>query len=329
MSSKKKNIYLFLGKVILVTLLIVLFIRCFLIESFTVSSPQMETTLHESDRILIDKTAYGIRLPMTLLSIPFTFDNILGMKAYSTLIRMPYTRLFINQLCRNDVVLFNNPVEIDKPLDKRSLLISRCVALPGDSIQMLRNIFFINGKEYEASPNTMNRYSISIDDADYITDLMDRMNIPLREHHKISDTLFLRLNKYEASMLKESISDTICFACCNVDTTVNLRFLIPSKGKTITLDPYNILVYKEVIKQEQVGRGVVENNGILFIDNVKQDKYKFEDDYYWMLSDNSASNQDSRQLGFIPFKNVIGKVLAVWYNSDKSMRENRCFLPIK
>lgn len=329
MSSKKKNIYLFLGKVILITLLIVLFIRCFFIESFTISSSQMETTLHQGDRILIDKTAYGIRLPMTLLSLPFSFDNIFGKRSYSTLIEVPYARLFASRLDANDIVLFNNPVEADKPLDKRSLFISRCVALPNDSVQMSEGIFLINGKVYESSPNSMEQYFINVGDAELFTDLMEKMDIPLREHYKISDTLFLQLNKYEAYMLKESIPDSIRFICGKEDTTVNFRFKIPSKGTTIALNEYNILIYKEIIKQEQIGKSIVENNGMLFIDNVKQDKYRFEDDYYWMLSDNSANNQDSRHLGFIPFKSVIGKVRTIWYNPDKIMRENRCFLPVK
>ncbi len=152
MSSKKKNIYIFVGKVTLVTLLIVLSIRCFLIESFTVSSLQMESTLSENDKVLIDKTAYGIRLPVTVLDIPFTFDNIFGFKSYSSALQFPYKRLFGDEAGRNDVILLNHPLETQKPLDKRSLILSRIVGLPGDSIEIRGEDININGQGYLASP---------------------------------------------------------------------------------------------------------------------------------------------------------------------------------
>ncbi|MFV0420054.1 MAG: signal peptidase I [Dysgonomonas sp.] len=329
MSSKKKNIYIFLGKVILITLLIVLFIRCFLIESFTVSSSQMESTLHQNDRILIDKTSYGIRLPITLLSIPFTFDNIFGMKSYSTLLQAPYTRLFTSQLHRNDIVLFNNPIETDKPLDKSNLLLGRCVALPGDSIEMSNGLFLVNKEEYVTTPNTTEEYIIEHTDYKLINYAINDLDIPLRNHRKINDTLHLQLNRYEAYMLKESLPDSINLVCCSVDTTTNYRLLVPSKGNTIISNENNLLIYKDIIKQEQKDKEIRIEDGTLLIDGIKQDRYTFEDDYYWLLSDNSINSMDSRHLGFIPFRTIIGKALTIWYNPDKEMRCNRCFQPIK
>lgn len=329
MSSKKRNIYIFLGKVILITLLIVLFVRCFLIESFTVSSSQMETTLYEEDRVLIDKTAYGIRLPVTLLSIPFTFDNIFGLKSYSGLIQMPYTRLFASQLGENEIVLFNNPLETDKPLDKRSLLLGRCVGLPGDSIEMREGAFFINKKPYNISPNTLQEYALQDLNWENIKEGMAELDIPLRSYRRISDTLFVQLNRYEAYMLNECLPDSLGLMICGADTTLNYRFMIPSKGKTIELDENNAVIYNQIISSEQENKRVELQDGKLLIDGVKQDTYRFEDDYYWMLSDNSVNNMDSRILGFIPFKTVIGRARTIWYNPEAALRENRCFSSIK
>lgn len=329
MSSKKKNIYIYLGKVILITLLIVLFIRCFFIESFTVSSSQMETTLHKNDRILIDKTAYGIRLPVTLLNIPFTFDNIFGMKSYSTIVQIPYRRLFTSQLNKNDVVLFNNPMEIDKPLDKRYLLMSRCVALPGDSIQMQDGLFVVNGKVYEASPGTTNKYRLKCVDFENVNDSMVGLDISTAACHKIADTLFLQLNRLEAYLLKENLPDSLGFMCCDMDTTMVFSFQIPYKGKIIDLNDRNMLLYNNIIRNEQEGKNIRIEGGALFIDDLKKGEYKFEDDYYWMISDNSTNSMDSRILGFIPFKCIIGKARTVWYNPDQALRDNRCFRSIK
>ena len=123
-----------MGKAVLIALLIVLLVRCFLFESYTVSSSHATQSLVNGDRILVDKTAYGIRMPITILAIPFTFDNLLGMQSYTDAVQLPYKRLFESGVEKEDIVLYNNPMETDKPLDKRSLILNRCVAVAGDSV---------------------------------------------------------------------------------------------------------------------------------------------------------------------------------------------------
>lgn len=327
MSSKKKNIYIYLGKVILITLLIVLCIRCFFIESFTVSSSQMENTLQYGDRILIDKTAYGIRLPITLLSIPFTFDNIGGLKSYSAAIQLPYKRIFSSQVGRNEVVLFNNPTETDKPLDKRSLLLSRCAALPGDIIQFRNDSLFVNDRLHKSSPNRLDKYIIEGINPETLKQVASELDIPLRDFHTVSDTSFLELDDYEQFILGGNLPDSLTIRPYIKGSVSSSKIVIPSKGKTINLNGENILIYGQIIVQE-LGDAAKIENGQLLIDGIKQDTYTFGDDYYWMLSDNVQNSLDSGTLGFIPFKSIIGKARFIWYSSDAASHQNRCFKSI-
>ena len=244
MSSKKKNIYIFLGKVILITLLIVFCIRTFFIEPYTVSTAQMETALVNGEKILIDKTAYGIRMPITILTVPFTFDK------YSDIIELPYKRIFESSVKRNDIVLFNNPSDSLKPLDKGELLLSRCVALPGDSVQVEKTL-----------PDSVQATAIA-------------------------------------------------------NTTSNYKFMVPAKGKTIKLNTEAITIYKQIILLEKGSKAKVVDNK-LYILGEEQKYYTFTDNYYWLLSDNTLKSSDSRSLGFIPFKNIIGKARFIWYSSAK------------
>ncbi len=327
MSSKKKNIYIYLGKVILITLLIVLFVRSFLVESYSISSSQMEATLLDGDEVLIDKTAYGVRLPITLLSIPFTFDTIMGVRSYSSLLELPYKRLFTNRVGRNDIVLFNNPLEINKPLDKQSLLISRCVALPGDIIRMKNNRFFINDNPYMDSPSQMKEYVTVVKDKQELENTLDELDISLHDSYWQSDTLFMQLSRYDAFVLNEYLSDSLKNK--QTDTIAEYAFLIPFKGKIIDLNENNLIIYKQIILKEQQGKAKIED-GKLVIGNAIQNDYTFEDDYYWVLSDNTISALDSRSLGFIPFRNIIGKARLIWYSSyGGHLRSNRCFLSVK
>lgn len=317
MSSKKKNIYIFLGKVILITLLIVFCIRTFFIEPYTVSSTQMETALVNGERILIDKTAYGIRMPITILTVPFTFDK------YSDIVELPYKRIFESSVKRNDIVLFNNPLDTLRPLDKRELLLSRCVALPGDSVHVKNGIFRINERDYVCSPDVTKEYFIKTSNRKNLTEVINELEISVPSSRIEADTVFLRLNKLEAFILNKSLPDSMQVTTL-IDTVSNYKFLIPAKDKTINLDTETIAIYKHIILMEKGSKAKIVDNK-LYILGEEQRRYTFTDNYYWMLSDNTLKSSDSRSLGFIPFKNIIGKGRFIWYSPVKG----RSFSTIK
>lgn len=297
-------------------MLIVLCIRTFLTEPYTVSSKQMETYLSDGDKILIDKTAYGIRLPITILSIPFTFDNIFGLKAYSSAIEAPYKRLLEKSISRNEVVLFNNPTEIEKPIDKRNLLLSRCVAIPGDTIYVRGKEFLINGKQYVTSPDAMEEYCIKQKEEKKIKSVMEDQEIPFRLLKEQPETISVQLSRLEAFIINQHLSDSLSIATKS-DTTQSYQFLVPAKGKTINIERKSLILYKRIIMQEQ-GKKAIFTDDKLFINGAEQEKYTFDDDYYWMLSDNTLNSVDSRSLGFIPFRCVIGRAHSIWYNSEEN-----------
>jgi len=319
MSSKKKKICVFLGKVILVTLLIVLFIRGFFVESFTISSSQMEASLSSGDKVFINKTAYGIRLPVTLLSVPFRFDSIFGGRSYSSLIQLPYKRLLESTVTRNDIVLFNNPVEVDKPLDKRGLFLSRCVALPGDTIEMRQGIFFINDNPYISSPNLIEEYVYAKADDEIITETLVSLGFSTRNRREIQDTVHIHLSRFENYILKESLPEPQVINN-PVSDIPDYELIVPYRGKITELDEQNIAVYEQIIMQEQKGRAVSVVDGKLLIDGTFQKYYTFTDNYYWMISDNADNLSDSRSIGFVPHSSIIGKASYIWQSRNEILQ---------
>lgn len=313
MSSKKRNTYIFWGKVIGFTLLIMFFIRTFLFEAVTVSSTQMETALIEGDRVLINKTAYGIRMPITILSLPFTFDEIGGKQSYSTIVTLPYNRVFEKGVERNDIILFNNPKEVSKPLDKRELLLSRCVGLPGETIRVENGKMVINEKQYNYSPDVISEYYSRADYKGKIKEISENLNIPLSNIKERNDSIFFQLNKVEAYIINENLVDSIALKQ-NIDTTLNYEFIIPYKGQKISLEDSNINIYKQAILQENEDKAILKDKK-LFVGGKELKDYTFRDNYYWVISDNHFSSSDSHSLGFIPFKNIIGRSSLIWHNS--------------
>ena len=102
-------------------LLIVLLFRSFLFEPFKIPSGSMIPTLLIGDFIVVNKFAYGLRLP------------VVNRKFIS-----------IGEPQRGDVVVFRYPV------DPKVNFIKRMVGLPGDTITYRDKQLFINGEQVPA-----------------------------------------------------------------------------------------------------------------------------------------------------------------------------------
>ncbi|ATQ42742.1 signal peptidase I [Caulobacter mirabilis] len=106
-----------------VILLIVLVLRIFLFQPFTIPSSSMKPNLLIGDYIVVSKFSYGF----SRHSIPFSPPLFKG-------------RIFGSAPKRGDVVVFKTPA------NNRTDLIKRVVGLPGDSIQVTDGVLSINGK---------------------------------------------------------------------------------------------------------------------------------------------------------------------------------------
>lgn len=84
-------------------------------------------------------------------------------------------------------------------------------------------------------------------------------------------------------------------------TADDISYIIPEKGNrlynlNLSIDKNWLLAFKR-------------DGGKLKIDDVK--KYKFSQNFYFMLGDNHTQSFDSRYLGLVPEENLIGKTVAV------------------
>lgn len=99
-------------------ILIVFFLRSFLVEPFKIPSGSMIPTLHVGDFILVNRFTYGLRLPIVNKKF-----------------------IEVNQLQRGDVMVFHFPN--DPSVD----YIKRVVGLPGDTLVYRDKRLMINGVE--------------------------------------------------------------------------------------------------------------------------------------------------------------------------------------
>ena len=87
-------------------------IRTFVFEAYVIPTPSMEKTLLVNDFLFVSKFSFGPRIPNTPIAMPFVHHTlpITNSKSYVEWIHIPYTRWFASPIKRNDVVVFNFPV---------------------------------------------------------------------------------------------------------------------------------------------------------------------------------------------------------------------------
>ena len=102
---------------IVIAIVLALFIRTFIVQSFFIPSGSMEPTLLPGDYILVNKFIYGVRVP---------FEG---------------TRLFYQKVpSRGDVIVFIYPKNTSEDF------IKRVIGLPGETVQVTNGKILINNK---------------------------------------------------------------------------------------------------------------------------------------------------------------------------------------
>ena len=267
---------------ILFFLLCLFLLRLYVVESLHISTDAMETTLHKGDFVLVNKLSDAPE--------------------------------------RRDIVLFTSPLRRDSLTSP--MLISRCVGIPGDTIQVNAGSFLVNGEEYPNSPHALNTYLIAPEGEKLFLELIKKLQIPLRDKKTVQSGISLTLTSFEEYQLREELPDAMdsCFA---LQPMAPYTLVVPQKDRAYRLDAASLIACKEAIRTE-LGTKAVFREGKLFVDGKETTFFFFSQDHYWMLSDHADEAVDSRHLGFIPRDHVVGNVLFCWFSREKQ----RCLKPV-
>ena len=275
----------------------------------------------QGDFVVIDKMAYGARLPITPLSI-----TLAGRKRFVDWIQLPYLRLYgYSAVQRNDVVAFNYALADLEPIDQQEEYIKRCVALPGDTVKLIRGEVWVNATRSE-NKTAYQEYRVKSDQAidtaglrraniltGFISETKKELTLYMSPRQadslsRIKTTQSVVIHHFSDDYYPPSVYPHHSSIKWNDDFFGPLW--IPGKGDSILLTPENRLLYQHLIERDEKVALQVRGDTV-FIEGKAKKYYCFKKNYYFLLGDNRHNSIDSRSWGPISEDHLLGKATFV------------------
>ena len=110
-----------------IALILAIVMRSSFVQAYVIPSGSMEPTILVGDHIFVNKLAYGLRIPDSIAGLP-----VPGLSTGRYLVHLA-------PIHRGDIIVFESPRE------RRVELIKRVIGLPGDRIQVIDDVVWLNG----------------------------------------------------------------------------------------------------------------------------------------------------------------------------------------
>ena len=337
---------------LLFAIIVATFVHTYFIQPFTIPTASLEKSLLIGDFLFVSKYNYGARVPMTTVAAPMVHDTLplIHTKSYLKWPQLPYFRFpSFEKIKNNDIVVFNWPGDtvvkffdktgprVDKPIDKKSNYVKRCLGIPGDSLKIIDGIVYVNGKELILPERAKPQFSYVV--------VYDKKT-PIDINTLLQD---LKINTADAPGAMTQNNDSLYFPALTVENAEKLKHVsgftsvtrfvnkkadlsvfphskpwnidnygpiyIPQEGKTVPLDLVSLPLYKRIITEYEGNKLELKGTDI-YVNDKKVNSYTFKQNYYWMMGDNRHRSEDSRYWGYVPENHIVGKPIFIWMSWD-------------
>ena len=241
-----------------------------------------------------------------------------------------------------------------RPSDKKDHYVKRCVAVAGDTLEIVNGRVYVNSQAQEIWPGVQNSYTVVTNGQRINPVMLDKIGLNTSELYFDQSLPGYPSMPLTAEMLEEvkGIS-TVTAVEENIDTYppdypdsyVTIfpfspgygwtrddfgPIWIPKKGETVELTIADLPLYERIISTYE-GNDLKVLDGKIYINSEEAQTYTFKQDYYFMMGDNRHNSLDSRYWGFVPEDHIVGKPALIWLSIDgnkkfpKNIRWRRFF----
>jgi len=279
-----------LGGMVTYSILLLQLVRVFIAEDFTIPSASMENTLLPGDKVICDKS--------------------------------------LRPVAQNDLVLFHYPPELDRPIAAKTFYIKRCVALPGDWLEIKNGQVLINGQAQPEPRVAKSSYLVRAN-TELAPHLFAQCQIEAPRKVKGGYLVYAQAAQVQQlSGLKGVLSvvpnrqskgkrnDLIFPHAENFQWNRDHfgRLQLPRAGMVIQINATNLALYGSLIANYEGWRRVIVRANRLWINGQEKTNYTFQQDYYFVLGDNRHNSHDSRFWGPLPADHLVGRPMTIMYS---------------
>lgn len=222
---------------------------------------------------------------------------------------------------------------ITRPIDKKDHYIKRCVAIAGDSLQIIDKQIYINGVAQENPKKMQFMYQVLFPSGVNKRKLdawgIDDGDMPLQGARAGSNGVY-NLDQEQVEKLKSLDPkmtvmpyphddnneifphDPVNYGSWSTDNYGPIW--IPKAGETVQLNAKNISLYERIIAVYE-NNTLEKKNGQYIINGNPTSEYTFKQDYFWAMGDNRHNSEDSRAWGYVPHDHIVGRPLFIWFST--------------
>ena len=225
---------------------------------------------------------------------------------------------------------------VTRPVDRRDNYIKRCVALPGDTLLIVKGKLHINGKPIPIYDGVQHRYLVRTNGTPINPKAFQRLDIARSDQEKLGNEYHLPLTGENAEKLRRFTNVISVSKYEYPENEYNYQMFphdslykwtldnfgplwMPSAGTTIPLTLQNLPLYRRIIEGYE-GNSLKVEGGQIIINGESVREYTFKQGYYFMIGDNRHSSSDCRYWGYVPEDHILGKPKFIWLSLDEDKR---------
>lgn len=243
-----------------------LIINSFVFASFLVPTGSMENEVLTGELLFVNKFIYGATSPRNV-----HFTNI----------RLPYFKIpAVRDVHRNDVIVFVFPGNRDEVRSPDfTFYLKRCMALPGDTIQVKDRVVYVNGTMAPIPRN------IKFDHREIWPP-----NIP-------DEGIFPKGKPWNQDQYGPLV--------------------IPKRGMKVPLNTSDYDEWAIFIQRE--GHTIQRQGDEVLVDGKPVSEYTVQRDYLFAMGDHRDNSLDGRYWGFVPREDLVGTPMIVYWSWDTDL----------